>query len=718
MKTIMATPKSKEPYYPTLLSNGQDGILVDYSGSSFVSSSGHTHYEQSLGAATGWYKGTSRAETGRPISLIMSSGIQVVLFKGLAEPNYYEQTMDCENGILTTILTFAKRVRLEVESFITDDGLWCERVKVLRCPKSWDLKLGYATIPGYSGYAWMDLTVNPGMQHPEIKDNELTFGYQILSKSGKCGMWTNRSFHETDLARNRITKEICKCIVMFEEFGEGEVLSRVMTCVDETETENLQDEFANRKQRAQMGYEALKEDYVKNKTANTKSAQVSLPNPQVQRVYDMGRYVVQSCQNRKSGALCLGLLPHLWGGGLYCSYDAHFTLNALLTSGYTQNIQPYKEFIYRQGEIGRQALKGLGMEGASFTGWTDCLGNFTRKGMDLGVWLLKEKPMFAAFEILNIYKIWCYTGKQTDEKLKMLLEDYALFAEKNLLQKRGNRYYMISITAGTEAEFEVETDTFTIVPLGQAFIKIGEMLKQPRYVEIGESLLESLRENCTKDGYLLPFKGAKYLAGGQMDYYLFSLPKGDAFDGLDGIKNVDKILKIGKTPWGYQFDVPTEVYRTWPWYDGRAVLCYAYAGQSEKAMRHILNLPNSASSMGILPEKVRLDGLGINYWYTSPMALAVWAVNTAFAYTKGENLYLCQGFTKRWQTFSCENIHVENGLRISVSIADGKLKKLVIENIHKQAQTFNLLLNDEFTAENLPKTCTVEGKSQFVFERG
>ena len=197
-----------------------------------------------------------------------------------------------------------------------------------------------------------------------------------------------------------------------------------------------------------------------------------------------------------------------------------------------------------------------------------------------------------------------------------------------------------------------------------------------------------------------------------MDFSIFSLPK-----GID-IKNVDRALALGKRPYGYDFDQLSETYRHWPWIDGRAAICYVHAKQPKKAFRHIWNLANGASSLGVLPEKIRLDGLAINYWYTSPMALAVWAVNQAFAYLEGDTVYLCYGFTKKWQNFSCENVRIENGLSVSICIVNGKLQKLVIDNPFEQAQTFNLSLNDEFTAENLPATCTLQGKSQFIFERG
>lgn len=709
---MKATAVDKKPYYPMLLSNGQDGILVDYSGSNFVSCNGHTHHEQPLGAATGWYKGTSRMQIADSTSLIASSGVQVILFQAPTEPEYYEQSLDEKTGILTTKLVFAKKLHIQVESFLTKDGLWCEQVRILRCPKDWKPQIGYLTLRAYSGYSWLNLAVDPGMNDLQTDGNQMSFSYQIKDKKGTYAIWTSQAFIDVQTRCNTITKELNGCTLMLGEFAQGDTVSRVTTCVDETEINDLQAEFARRKNLAALGYEQLKRQHV-SAWFNENAATVTLPNKDVQAVYDMGQYAIRASQNGESGALCLGLLPHLWGGGLYCSYDAYFTLHALLSSGHLREVEVYKNFLYAQGDVGKQALASIGLDGVAFTGWTNCKGEFCRSGIPLTEWFLKEKPMFACCEVHNLYQVWSRTGKQTDEKLINLLKGFVVFAKQALLLEQNGEYYLKNIKAGTEGGFDVETDTFTVILLAQAMLKIAEILQDTEYDKIGESLLKSLSVNYTKDGYLLPFKDASYLGGGiQMDGYIFSLPK-----GID-IKNVDKVLAVGKRPYGYDFDQLSETYRHWPWIDGRAAICYAHAKQPKKAFRHVRNLANGASSLGILPEKIRLDGLAINYWYTSAIALAVWAVNQAFAYLEGDTVYLCYGFTKKWQNFSCENVRIENGLSVSICIVNGKLQKLVIDNPFEQAQTFNLSLNDEFTAENLPATCTLQGKSQFIFERG
>ncbi|MBR3943341.1 MAG: hypothetical protein IKJ55_08275 [Clostridia bacterium] len=50
---MQATPLSNELYYPLILANGKDGVLINYDGSNFVSKNGHTHNETHQGAPFG-----------------------------------------------------------------------------------------------------------------------------------------------------------------------------------------------------------------------------------------------------------------------------------------------------------------------------------------------------------------------------------------------------------------------------------------------------------------------------------------------------------------------------------------------------------------------------------------------------------------------------------------------------------------------------------------
>jgi len=223
-------------------------------------------------------------------------------------------------------------------------------------------------------------------------------------------------------------------------------------------------------------------------------------------------------------------------------------------------------------------------------------------------------------------------------------------------------------------------------------------------------VLLDLAGNYREDGTLMPYRNAPYTAGGQMDYYLYTLP-----EPID-IVSVDNALRAGKTPWGYTFEQTTEEKRHWPWIHPRAAICYANEKRSEDAMMHLCSIPNYASSMGAIPEYIRIDGLPVNYWYTTAHGLAVCAVHDAFAHVRKEELRLLWGMTNAWQEFSCKKLHLENGLCVSISVKGGVLCKLELYNKTDENKTVNLSVNHAFCPAHFPKSCTVRAKEAFVFE--
>ena len=58
-------PPASKPFFPMILANGTDVVLLDYSGSMHCES-GHLHLEQHQGTLCGWQKTTHR-EKGRHI---------------------------------------------------------------------------------------------------------------------------------------------------------------------------------------------------------------------------------------------------------------------------------------------------------------------------------------------------------------------------------------------------------------------------------------------------------------------------------------------------------------------------------------------------------------------------------------------------------------------------------------------------------------------------
>lgn len=705
---LKATNFSQELYYPMLLSNGKDGILIDYSGSNFCSYNGHTHSEQMLGASCGWYKAGTRSISGQVVAQIIKAGYQISIHGIISEPDNYAQWLDPQSGIFYSELTFFKELHIKVESFLTDEGLWCERIFVLKCPSEFQAKFGFRIFMPRSGYNGMEFASKPTI-FAVADTKELGFTYQLASVKGKGSLIPAKPFDRIELKNNKEQGELYFCEGIYEHVAEDDVFTRVMICLDESECEDLEEAYASARKVALEGYEQIRESYIRSYKENVGISRITLPDERLQQLYDVSRYVIQGARNRQSGALLLGILPHLWGGGLYCSYDAYFIINALLSSGVRDAARGQQNFFISQAEIGHEVLCKAGLKGIAFTGWTDCNGRFARTGWDMAKWFLNEKPVFICNEIMNFYTAWKYAGRIKNLHVEEILKDTYLFIKTYLLCKKDGKYSLINVKSGDESGVDVETDTFTILALAQALYALADMLQNADILEVRRQVLEDILQNYTEEGALLPFKNAPYLGGGQLDFYIFMLPEGISF------VSVDKAMEISEKGYGCDFGYISEVYRHWPWIRGRAAICYTHEGRHTQAMDQIEKLMQGATSLGALPEKIRLDGMPVNYWYTSPHALVVWTLHDAFTHIKGDELRIAYGFTDKWQNFSCEDICLEKGLRVSFSIEEGILKKLLIINTTEQQFHLKLKLNGCFSAD-LPEVCFLQSKGTFLYE--
>ncbi len=706
---MKATPFSTEPYYPMLLSNGQDGIFVNYTGTNVMPISGHNCMYETLNVPCGWYKASSRAHTKRAISQVLRACTHVEILGGAAMPRNYEQEMDAKRGILVTKLLFGQEMHLTVESFLTDDGLWCEKLTVEKCPDAYKPRLGFGLIRTYTGCEWSELLDVPTMD-VEVEKEAFHFTYNLKGAKGLGALWPSEPFCETSETKDYFYKDATgKALGMFGAVREGMVFSRILTCVDETECEDVQKEFKRREEIAKQGYEKIKESHIVRYTKRTNGTWISVPDEKVQKIYDMSRYTVSGSFNRKSGVPLLGLLPHLWGGGLHCSYDANFIIQALLRTGDTDAAQKYEKFFVAQGEQGKKALENINFSGTAFTGWTDCKGRFGRLNKQLEDWLLYEKPMFTCCEILNRYYVWKFSDKNLDAKTQNLLKDALTFFEEHLLFEADGRKHLKNVEAGTEGDFEVEADTFTIIVLAAALRGISEMLSMPSVKVLADELMLDLKENYREDGMLLPFKNAPYSAM-VTDYYMYTLPHPVAGNCLD------KAKEESQTPWGYDGGSTTEEKRHWPWSDSRNAICYTHEGRSADAMRHIVDMPRYSSALGAIPEYIRMDGLPVNYFYTTPHALVIWALHDAFAHVREDEVRLLWGMTDAWQDFSCQNLHLENQLSVTMDVKGGKLQKVEFFNKTNQDICMRLSANPVFCHADFPTECTVRAGSTYTYE--
>ncbi len=145
---MIATPRSRRPYFPALLANGADAVLLNYSGSMASGLTGHAHLEQHQGCPCAWYKIAHVAEnpTCKVVQPIVQSGYQVMLDGEVCDIDDYAQRFDPVHAVLHT-RTSARGVRVSIEAFLTDDHILVERYHVEAVPAGKKADLAFFAAP-------------------------------------------------------------------------------------------------------------------------------------------------------------------------------------------------------------------------------------------------------------------------------------------------------------------------------------------------------------------------------------------------------------------------------------------------------------------------------------------------------------------------------------------------------------------------------------------
>lgn len=289
-----------------------------------------------------------------------------------------------------------------------------------------------------------------------------------------------------------------------------------------------------------------------------------------------------------------------------------------------------------------------------------------------------------------------------------MIEDVLSLMNSTVVRYGEDGAYLCPVSAGTEGHFTVEVDTFHQLLIGRGFQMAGELLNNPEYTKTGDQLVQGVFVNMTPDGVLMPFQGAFYTGGMQMIFALLLDPH-----PLD-IRSTEAALARGRTPWGVNTEQTTEEYRHWPWNDTKAAVLFSWEKMPTRALDALLNQKKWCSSLGAIPEKIRLDGYVIGYWYTTVHALLQWAICDALAYSRNGEVALAFGIDNRWQNFSAEGLCLTGNLNVSYRVEQGKLVSLSFRNSGTETASFRLSCNSCFAVPGLPETVTVPSGGQLT----
>lgn len=680
-------------YYPMILGSGRDGVLIDYTGSNFLSLNPHTHNVPHEGSPCGWYKMANLTNKDTQYPVVMA-GIQVMQFGAPAEPISYEQEFYPHKAALETVLDFRFGLKLKITSFMTSDSIWCERAEVLEAPA--DSEYGFAfrvNEPFFaSGCYYGDFEYPRNIEFAG-KDNIVSFDYKIGNHSGKGALVANKPFVRFEKRDEREWNNPRNIEGYFDIIKKGDVLERAMICLGDNEDHITYDKLL---EKAKTGVSTLEKEHFAEWAEFFAKSSISLPDERHEYVYNVSRYIAKAYQHPGTGLIALGMLPNHWKGGVWCSWDAEFAHKALLSCGNFKESAKYADSYVLTAPENYAAVKSCGYPGVAFSGWTTVDGEFIGH-TSLEEWLVNFKPSFGAYAIFAIFNEWDINPSAVTEQHKKIAEDVLEFWLARIVREKNGLYYVIDIKDTTETGLDVALDSKFQATVAKSFLYVAQMTGNAKYKDIGEKMFEALEENRGADGIIADWTGAPY-----HDFLIwcYSFLSEDNFIDAKGIAN---LMESIKTPWGYDVNSAVEEYRHWPWYNAVATLNYILSKNPQKAMENFKNLTFSTSPLGAFPEKIRLDGYKINHWYESPHALCVESTNASFALAaKQGEILLLYGFTPDYGDIECRDLCVGGGFSVSVKVESGKIVNLKIKNRTIQDKKvvvninpmFNLALNE------------------------
>jgi len=643
---MQATEFSERPYFPFFLGNGKDVMLMNYGGAMITGTTGHTHNEQNQGVVCGWHKVTHKKFLKRQqIQPIIIAGYNVIIGGEVCEPLGFVQEFNVREATLVTQVSFRKGVKVSVEAFLSDNGVLSLTVKVLEAVSG--MKIAFLLLPPNWCAGTLTYFTMPDVKHISVAEG-IDFTYRIDDGGVVEGSGLMR------LSRPGFEP--------FSGMGVGVQYGDVENGWEATAWISCEDAPG----KPVTDYTGLREKHIEAWKKYYQTSDVRLPEEEMQYAAGLARYVLRANQFA-TGSFPAGPMPYHWGGGTCCPFDAELMQHAMLQSGNFDEAFKHVMFYVNQYEAGEKIVSELGLKGVAFSNWSDVFGN--HKSGDLKYELTKRKPIMIAIIGMVGGNFNNITGKRSEEARKLAL-GCAEFIKSGFVRDGK----IVSLMAGNESDVKVERDSWMLAASYRCFrFAQQEDPGNSEWKQLAENMLVELRKNISKDGVLMPYQDAEYTAG-TMLWVQYFVP--DMCSGKEALINARKPMT---TPWGLDADQPSEVYRDWPWNHCLLAKSFAEAKCPQEAFKHLKQWFRYASSNGACPEKLRLDGYAIGYWYTTPYAVFLLALYAAFAYI-GQDGRLCllYGFDGTWQDLSIQGLRLPGGICVSLTVQKGEVIQLDI----------------------------------------
>ncbi len=697
-------------YFPLLLSNGVDAMMINLLGS------GDAWFEQcdygaplSMQRSPGWFKCDRRTRKG----VNLAYGILFPLFEfasapvmngDTAVPRNCRQYFEPRKATLTTFYEqmdneTGEWLRIKVTTFLTANHVLVEHYEMMDTPSAGAALSFYINSPSEAYLRLYERSVRMDKVSLDIDAGISMMSYDFVFENfqGGARSWIDCACAAGE-SHSRENDVFAYGHVKTQLMHGGESFTRYLAAVDNEDAQDYQsalDEAIDGCRR--MGYERIMRRHQEEWESYFGTVHVEIPDRSASFIYDVSRYLLRA-NLHPSGFLPMGSLPYLWQGVMF--WDAGFAVKALIGCGNLEEAGRVLGHLHSYLPEARKMARRFKAGGARLE-WTAEIRKFTRYGKP--VTQIHNNSWWAHV----IYSYYQNTGDREFLRTNFgLMEELLVFVTDRFIRDCGD-YAIISRCEGVDESVSNEkvNDTWTCAVTLRAledYRAAAEILERRPAIRNLCALVGKLRagleRNMDENSIMQSFQGGHLPHWGSLIYDLFPDHPSLKATLAKMMENYDKEMDLYNL-----HGVTRYAEKSFPWTEYWAARIFSRV--ADPLAHHLLShAGKNVNYFGALPERVFYHGEPCNHWFISAHAAMIWAVNGMLANATGNTLRILAGSAHAWKNVEFKNIHAGEGLVVSAKVANGKLAGLEVVNLYSSSRRIKCYFGKEKQARNLKLT--------------
>jgi hypothetical protein len=656
----------KRQYFPMLLGNGVDTVLIDWGGSMRSCDKGLEHVERN------WYKSDRRDSNAKLMPLFFTSHM-LTYNKEQHLVRDSQQDFDPFKAILHTKVK-AAGFKVEIDTFLTNDHLLVRHFTFVEVPAD-DLGTGLELI-----LSRPEEEITDAQYEFRIIDAGSTIEaeYSHIKQRGRAFLTCDSNNCHAEIGFENGSLTWNGAILKVDNIKQGATLSSYCFVGDNQDYPDWEKGAEAVKAKIhKYGYEHILREHLGIWENYHNQSMVKTGDKSTDYLIMLSNYLLKVYQSPVSGATPAGLYPLMWQGKVF--WDSFFFHEAMLRGNHIDEAEKLSLFWLKTLPQARKNAAlwkqkyGSG-EGARYGWCTD------HKGVCELITEIKELHNNPIVAIIAWNQFQYTQDKKNLQTLFPVIKEAMDFILTYAVVEKNDRAYIINCEGVDESTRNHNcNDTWTA---GAAVAALQALLNAARVLEIKldkhysstlEKLSRGLQDNHNEDGILMSSLNSKSVNFGAMIYLL--------------LPNYPSAAKTMQELWNRQgpeyslcqIGTPRQDARNVPWFQAWAACIWAHLGGS-KAYSYLSQCMRHTSKFGALPEQVRPDGALYKLWMGTAHACFLMAVYRILAEVSDNCIRLGFALPDTWRNVEFSKLRLGNGLLISCSLKQGMLSHLKIIN--------------------------------------